>query len=188
MPRPCGEALGAKLRVGEQASARVCARRRASLWVAARDRALRVASAGMTGLQVFEDAFPVISERTSLELVEARLREDDAVILRVRLFVWDVEGESRMVRDIKEQDVFVGTATMLQDPRLAACVGGWRLAIEQLFAQDDPRWFDDVACAMPDDLIKPFSQLLALKRPRDAEDFAEALLASKPRLGRYLRT
>ena len=71
MPRPCGEALGAKLRVDEQASARVCARRRASLWVAARDRALRVASAGMTGLQVFEDAFPVISERTSLELVIA---------------------------------------------------------------------------------------------------------------------
>jgi hypothetical protein len=118
----------------------------------------------MTGLQVFEDAFPVISERTSLE------------------------GESRMVRDIKEQDVFVGTATMLQDPRLAACVAGWRQAIEQLFAQDDPRWFDDFACAMPDDLIKPFSQLLALKRPRDADDFAEALLASKPRLGRYLRT
>lgn len=137
--------------------------------------------------QVFEDAFPVGSERISLELVEARLR-DEAVILTVRLLVWDVEGESRTIRDIKEQEVWAGPAAILQDPRLAVCVAGWRQAIELLFAQDDPRWLDAVDCAMPHDLFPRFPELLALKRPRDAEDFADALLGSKQRLGRYLRT
>lgn len=142
----------------------------------------------MTMMQVFEDAFPVTSERTHLELVEARLREDDAVMLTVRLLVLDGAGESRQIRDIKEQEVWVGTSALLQDPRLAACVAGWRLAIEQLFAQDDPRWHEQVDCALPHEFIGPFSELLALKRPRDAEDFAEALLGSQQRLGRYLRT
>jgi hypothetical protein len=142
----------------------------------------------MTVLQVFEDAFPVLSERTHLELVEARLREDDVVMLTVRLIVWEGEGESRTIRDIKEQEVFVGTAAQLQDPRLAACVAGWRLAIAQLFAQDHPRWHGQVDTAMPHEFVRPLAEVLALKRPRDADDFAEALLGSKQRLGRYLRT
>lgn len=141
----------------------------------------------MTPMQVFEDAFPVSSERVRLELVQVQLREDDAVMLTVRLMVWEGAGESRTIRDIKEQEVRAGTATQLQDPRFAACVAGWRLALEHLFAQDHPRWQDQVDCAMPGEFMPPFAGLLALKRPRDAEDFAEALLGSQQRLGRYLK-
>lgn len=141
----------------------------------------------MTLLQVFEHAFPVTSERSHLELVEAALRED-AVVLTVRLITWEGAGESRTIRDLKEQEVWVGKAAQLQDPRLAACVAGWRLAIAELFAQDHPRWCESVDCAMPHEFVLPFAELLALKRPRDADDFAEALLGSKQRLGRFLRT
>lgn len=165
-----------------------------SAWECLRGRALARArrfgyrERGMTALQVFEDAFPVSSESCAIELVEARVREDDAVILTVRLIGWEGAGEARTVRDIKEQEVWVGDAAMLADPRLAVCVAGWRLAIEQLFAQDDPRWHDEFLCSMPYDFIRPFKELLALKRPRDADDFADALLGSQQRLGRYLRT
>lgn len=153
-----------------------------------RAHALMVRSPAMTQWRVFEDAFPIVSERTSLELVEVKLQGDEDVRLVVRLFVWDGEGEARAVRDIKEQDVFVGPVTIVEDPRLAACVAGWRLAIERLFAQDDARWYDRVDSAMPHELVPVFAELLALKRPRDADDFAEALLGSKQRFGRYLVT
>jgi hypothetical protein len=78
----------------------------------------------------------------------------------------------------------VGEAAVLDHPLLAACVQGSVMALDQLFAQDDLTW---VETAMPSDLLPPFGALLRLKRPRSAEDFAEALLASRQRLGQFLR-
>ena len=89
---------------------------------------------------------------------------------------------AEMLRD--EGYEIVGEAEDLDDPRMAACVAGTNLALEQLFNQDDLSWVDS---CMPADLLPPYAALLRLKRPRSAEDFAEALLASKQRLGRFLR-
>ena len=71
------------------------------------------------------------------------------------------------------------------DPeRLARVVAGWRMALEQLFIQRDTTWLDAL---MPSDLVPRLAELASLRRPRSAEDFAEVLLASKQRFGRWLR-
>jgi hypothetical protein len=136
--------------------------------------------------QLFRDAFPVRSDRVSLELVDLAQPDDGSLKATVRLIVWDVADDGVLaIRDVKEQEVWLGPASGLADPRLPACIAGWALALEQLFAQDDHEW---VECLMPHDLMPSFVGLLALKRPRTPEDFAEALLGSKQRLGRFLKS
>lgn len=135
--------------------------------------------------ELLRDTFPARSERVSLEFVTVELREERSVMVTIRLFVWETGADGMLViRDVKEQEVFVADVDELDDPRMAACVAGSNQALEQLFLQDDLAWVDD---CIPADLLQPYGGLLRLKRPRSAEDFAEALLASKQRLGRFLR-
>ena len=135
--------------------------------------------------QLIRDAFPVGSDRVSLELVDVEIQPAGGMTATVRLVIWDVDGETRSIRDIREQQIWLGDAAILAaDPRTPVAIQGWRLAIEHLFAQDDLGWVD---CLMPHELMPRLVDLLALKRPRDAEDFADALLASKQRLGRWLK-
>lgn len=136
--------------------------------------------------QLLRDAFPVRSDRVSLELVDLNLHDEDSLTAVVRLFVWELDGDGNAsIRDAKEQEVYLGTTSELDDPRLPDCIAGWVLALEHLFAQDDHDWVDTL---MPHDLMPPLVGLLELKRPRDAEDFADALLGSKQRLGRWLKS
>lgn len=135
--------------------------------------------------ELLRDVFPARSERVSLELVSAQLREERALVATLRLLVWERgEDGALQIRDVKEQELFVGDVEILADPRLEACVRGSNLALEQLFAQEQLEW---VEVCMPSDLLHAYEGLLRLKRPRSAEDFAEALLASKQRLGRFVR-
>lgn len=135
--------------------------------------------------ELLRDTFPARSELVALEFVAAELRDERGVVVTIRLVVWERGADGALaIRDVKEQEVFVGEAEDLDDPRMAACVAGTNLALEQLFNQDDLSWVDS---CMPADLLPPYAALLRLKRPRGAEDFAEALLASKQRLGRFLR-
>jgi hypothetical protein len=135
--------------------------------------------------ELLRDTFPARSELASLEFVDAALRDERAVIVTIRLVGWDRgEDGTLSIRDVKEQDVFVGEVEVLAHPLLGACVTGSIMALDQLFAQDDLTWVETV---MPADLLHPFGALLRLKRPRTAEDFGEALLASRQRLGQFLR-
>ncbi len=141
----------------------------------------------MDVLEIFREAFPAGSDRVRLELVEAAVQDERSLVLTVRLVVWDAnEDGSLSIRDVKEQQIWGGAiAELASAPRLAECVEGWRMAVEQVFSQDDLEFADTL---MPADLLPNFTLLLALKRPRTADDFAEALLTSKQRLGRFLRS
>ncbi len=137
----------------------------------------------MDALEIVRAVFPVMAGPGSLELASEEPSEDPER-LTVRLVVWDEVDGNRQIRDIKEQQVYVGGLEEVDTARLAMAVDGWRMAIEQLFAQDSSEW---LGVLMPSDLIRDFSELVALKRPRSADDFAEALLSSKQRLGRWLK-
>ena len=137
----------------------------------------------MDRLQIVRDAFPLPGELGSLELVDPDpYPEPDR--LTVRLLVWErlPDGE-RTIRDIKEQQIWVGGLEGVDPERLTWAVQGWAMALAQLFAQDDVTWLDTL---MPADLVPSFARLVALRRPRSAEDFAEAMLSSKQRFGRWL--
>lgn len=140
----------------------------------------------MDVLQIFQDIFPVRGGLVALELADAVVREDDdqALVLTVRLIVWERVDDALQIRDIKEQEVYVGSLEELAQPRLPECVAGWAQAAQQVFEQDDVSFVETL---MPHDLICNFPALLALKRPRTADDFAEAVLTSKQRLGAYLQ-
>lgn len=157
-------------------------------------------------LEILRNAFPISAGLASLELVpsepatqaEPELDSDEdedsededededgeGERLTVRLIVWEERDGQRQIRDVKEQQVWVGGTSELDATRLAVAVAGWRIALEQLFSQSDSSWLDAL---MPSDLTVSFPELVALKRPRTAEDFAEALLTSKQRLGRWVR-
>ncbi|HEY0137294.1 MAG TPA: hypothetical protein VGB85_24595 [Nannocystis sp.] len=137
----------------------------------------------MDRLQIVRDVFPISGELGSLELVDPDpYAEPDR--LTIRLLVWErlPDGE-RQIRDIKEQQVWVGGLEDVDPERLTQAVHGWAMALAQLFAQDDVTWMETL---MPADLMPNLASLVALRRPRSAEDFAEAMLSSKQRLGRWL--
>lgn len=133
----------------------------------------------MSAAQILEAVFPIASELTRLELVEVHER-DGGISLTVRLIVME-PGEPPTIRDIKEQEVFALAAKHREDPRLAACVEGWALALKHVFDQG----VDEIEALMPHDLVL-IGGMLQLKRPRTAEDFCDAALAGKQRLGRFL--
>lgn len=136
--------------------------------------------------ELLRETFPARSELASLEFVAVALRDDRAVIATIRLVVWERADDGTLaIRDVKEQEMLVCTVDELDDLRLPACVAGSQLALEHVLAQDDLEWIET---CLPSDLLRPYSELLRLKRPRTAEDYAEALLASRQRLGRFLRS
>lgn len=129
-------------------------------------------------------AFPIAAALVSLELPEVR-PEGGGLVLTLRLILWEEEGERRMVRDIKEQELRVGAAE-LADPRFGAFVEGWRLALAELFAAiSGAGRLDGIEGVMPHDLAH--LGVLRLKRPRSADDFCDMLLRPG-RLGALLPT
>jgi len=91
--------------------------------------------------------------------------------LRIRLIVYDDDGS---IRDIKEQDVFVGSLDPSEE-RLGAFLEGFRAA----FAKCD---VDKLEVAMPHDLVH--FDVLKQKKAMTAEAFQKAL-STKRRLGPY---
>lgn len=151
------------------------------------------------------ETFPVSSDVFSLELVPESINPDTGEVnggiddtrghLRAtfRTVTWDVDGEARSIRDVKEQDVFLLAEDYRDDPRLPAYVEGWAAALRFIFERHaeltaagalPQQARDALDWCMPSDLVHP--GVLALKRPQTAEDFTEALLSSKKRLGRFI--
>lgn len=141
----------------------------------------------MDSAQIFADVFPIGSQLSTLELVEVQER-DGALVLTVRLVLWSArESGERTIDSIKEQEVYALGASQREDPRLAACVAGWAAAVRYVFEQDDEHAAELVNGLMPHELVV-IGELLALKRPRTADDFTDAALSGRQRLGRFLRS
>lgn len=154
----------------------------------------------------FSAEFPISSDRFSLELPDTWTDEDSGEIheyLRqlpngdwratLRFVGWDVDGDVRSVRDIKEQEVIVLHARHGEDPRVSAYAAGWAAALRHVFqvhaelaaAKELPeKLADALAYSMPSDLC--FPDALDLKRPRTAADFTDAMLSGSRRLGALL--
>ncbi len=153
----------------------------------------------------FAELFPISSDTFSLELVPETVNEetgevnggtaehDGAWRATIRTVTWDIEGGQRSIRDVKEQDVFLGFADTFDDPRLPAYLEGWAAALRFIFTRHaelsaegalPARVREAFEQSMPSDFVCP--DLLALRRPQSADDFTEALLSSKKRLGRFV--
>ncbi len=127
-------------------------------------------------------AFPIQGGPLSLELVEIG-EEAGGLTLCVRLIGWDGEGDARSIADIKEQSVRIDVAE-LGDPRLEACLEGWRMAVGEVFEAAAERSYEEGArAAFPADLVD--LRVLRLKRAKTADDFCDALL-QRSRLGSLL--
>lgn len=150
---------------------------------------------------VFDEQFPISSEHFSLEFVPESVNEGTGetwggvqetdgghLAATLRLFVWDVHEGERSVRDIKEQQVVVLHKDHVDDPRVPAYLEGWVAALRLVFerhderlAAGDPSASDRIEGAMPHEFV--FPDVLALRRPQTAEEFTDALLSGKKRLG-----
>lgn len=140
----------------------------------------------MDAAQLLSDVFPISSRLSALELVEVQER-GGGLTMTVRLCVYEERGDERTIRDVREQEVYTVSAAHREDPRLAACVAGWAEAVRHVLAEDDEherRMIDEI---MPHELVI-IGPMLALKRPRTAEDFTDAALSGRSRLGKFLRS
>lgn len=120
------------------------------------------------------ESFPIGAPEAELTLAPPDILfpvEGGGYRLRIRLVIY----ENGSVRDIKEQDVFVGALDPSQE-RLGAFIEGFRAA----FAKLDIARLDT---AMPHDLVH--FDVLGQKRASTAADFEKALLTKK-RLGPYV--
>lgn len=135
-------------------------------------------------LQTLEELFPVGSETFRLEFVpDVEVRERDngeTVALGVfRTISWDRDPSSgeRMIRDVKEQQVYLGWPALYRDRERVAA---YLQALEQALIEIPDGALEEL---MPADLIH--CEVLELRKAKTSEDFAKALRAKK-RLGRWL--
>lgn len=143
---------------------------------------------------VFELAFvsEVVDERTGE--VSGGTCEDPRGYWRatLRTISWErgADGEPQ-IRDVKEQECVWLYPEQKDDPRVPAYVAGWAAAVQyvvdrhaELAAVGDARAGALLDATMPYDFICP--GVLRLRRPQTADDFTDALLSSKSRLGKLL--
>jgi hypothetical protein len=150
---------------------------------------------------LLEATFPIESSYFSLAWAPeedqrqrpASAAKDDIWVV-LRLICWEPDEESQHIRDVKEQPVLLVPGVNRHDERLEAWLRGLREALLTVMESQDPSVERDdqeamysenaLACLFPADLV-PY-EVLELARPRTAEDFAQALLGTKKRLGRML--
>lgn len=129
----------------------------------------------------FAPFFPIGPDAVQLHVVEG---DDDSgddpeqTWITVRLIVWDVDGDQRSIRDIKEQRLFGGPVWLYEDePRVEQMLRAQQEVLGEVLA--DPR--TPIDGLMPHDLLR--LDVLKLKTARTQEHFSKALRA-KSRLGR----
>lgn len=131
----------------------------------------------------FAPFFPIGPDAAQLHVVEPDEPDPDPEKARitVRLIVWEVDGEQRTIRDIKEQQVYAGPVWLFDDEqRVAEMLDAHREVLGEVLA--DPRI--PIDGLMPHDLLR--LDVMKLKTVRTREQFAKALRA-KSRLGRWGR-
>lgn len=155
---------------------------------------------------VFAEQFPIGSDTFSVELVPETVHEDSGeitggvhesadgrLLATLRTYVWEIEGGVRSIRDIREQQLVVLPAELSADPRVPAYFAGWAAALRHVLerhaelaaagARTDAQR-QRLEYAMPSDLL--FPDVLKLRRPQTPDEFTDALLSGKKRLGRLL--
>ena len=143
---------------------------------------------------VFELAFvsEVVDERTGE--VSGGTCEDPRGYWRatLRTISWErgADGEPQ-IRDVKEQECVWLYPEQKDDPRVPAYVAGWAAAVQyvldrhaELAEAGDGGVTDRLDVVMPYEFFCPL--VLRLRRPQTADEFTDALLSSKSRLGKLL--
>jgi hypothetical protein len=129
---------------------------------------------------MFQRAFPPDGapiQDASLSVLNVTAPGDPGDPVRVTMQLLSFEGGQ--VRDIKEQDCFLGPLSRLPDAaRMSAFVEGWRQAVEATFQKGGRAVAER---NMPINLFH--IDALNLKKATTAEDFKEALLA-RSRMGK----
>ncbi|MCX4239333.1 hypothetical protein [Paraliomyxa miuraensis] len=128
----------------------------------------------------FAAFFPIASEVAELHVVAGGDPGGDSeqAWITVRLIVWDVDGEQRTIRDIKEQQLRGGPVWLYEDEaRVTEMLHAQQEVLGEVLA--DPR--TPIDGLMPCDLL--WLDVMKLKTARGREQFAKALRA-KSRLGR----
>ena len=157
------------------------------------DEALRAALPIETEFFALLLVDPASDHHTGTSVPGVRVRPDGHTIATLQLMVYEMVGNKRQIRDIKEQEVVLLRAEHRDDPRIDAYVAGWRDAVIEVLTQQEAllkrdraafeRFKHSVDRLMPHDLCTP--ELLDLKRPQDAAAFTDALL-NKKRFGQFL--
>lgn len=154
----------------------------------------------------FSELFPIRSERFSLELVCEHVDEttgevfggadgQDGGDLRatMRTIGWDVEDGVQSIRDVKEQQVVWLLARHREDARARAYLQGWAQAVQFVLERHEElraagtlteQAAQRIDYSMPYEFMGP--DVLDLRRPQTADEFTDALLSSKKRLGGLL--
>lgn len=134
----------------------------------------------------FAPFFPIGDGLATLEVVplepygDAGGEQSEAAIVVIRLIIFEERDGQRMVRDIKEQQVRGGPASLYDDP---ARVDEMLYAQQEVLGEVLRGPIERVEGLMPGDLL--FTNVLSLVKARSREHFAKALRA-KSRLGRLL--
>jgi hypothetical protein len=132
--------------------------------------------------------FPLGGPPFSLEVVPGATgrwihRNEPAAVATIRIISWDIDDATgvQSIRDIKEQEVYMGWPVHYQDTeRVAAFFTALGTIIRELGSRNvDPA----IEGLMPADLLR--ADVLTLRRARTVADF-DAALRAKSRLGLYL--
>lgn len=155
----------------------------------------------MDPASVLADLLPILTPGHTLEQVPETIDENTGEVLggwfgeanesfvtTLRWTQWLVEDGQRVAWRAHEDRLRLIFAEHRGDPRVDAYLAGWVAAVRLVFARDDearaagsPR---PLEYATLDLLVAP--DTLALRRPKSADDFTDALLSSPRRLGRLL--
>lgn len=154
---------------------------------------------------LFAEVFPIRSDVFELAFVTETVNEDTGEVsggtgegayghwratLRTISFERGSDG-GMQIRDVKEQECVWLYAEHKDDPRVPAYVAGWAAAVQYVLdrhaeaaAAGDVGVTDRLDVVMPFDFVCP--SVLGLRRPQTADEFTDALLSSKSRLGKLL--
>jgi hypothetical protein len=123
------------------------------------------------------ELFPIGSGEAKLEFVSANIREGKEPTLRITIRLLIIEECS--IRSIKEQEVWAGTADLLEWHQLEIYFRAYEQALSEILRGLSA---DKAELLMPSHLFpKPFE----LKRSQTIDDYRKAFLV-KSRLGKLL--
>jgi hypothetical protein len=134
--------------------------------------------------EMFEPLFPLGEPPIQLLVLKSPEdvvsdEEENKTCALIQLFLWEQQGDEWSIRDVKEQQLFLGWPALYDD---RTRVTEFLEAMRSVIGMMDP---ESVRMAMPHELV--LAEVLKLKKAETRDDFKEALLAQS-RLGKYVKT
>ena len=135
-----------------------------------------------TARRVLAEGLPVETDRLSFGLAGMRFGAPPGPVLRwdergylvatLHLVLWSEGSGARSIRGVREQDAWLLPPRARDEPdRVAPFLRGWMLALPELLAAVPE---DALEGLMPSDFA--FPSRFALRKPRTAEEFRDAVL------------